>query len=131
MTAPRILLADDEVHITRLVARRLEESGHEIRVACDGEEAWSVIQEWPPNLIITDLQMPYVSGIDLVLRARTQPQTADIPVIMLTARGYVLQEEQIKQAKITHLLSKPFSIRRLATLVEELLEQNEQARRAA
>ncbi len=131
MNARRILLADDEPHITHLVARRLKAMGHEVRVARDGEEAWSIVQEWVPDLLITDLQMPYINGLDLITNIRKQPSLAGIPVIVLTARGYVLDDQQIRQAGITALLSKPFSVRRLAAMVSDVLAEHSEPRRAA
>ncbi len=124
MDVRRILLADDEAHITHLVSRRLESLGHEVRVAHDGEEAWNICQEWFPDLIVTDLQMPYLSGIELATRLRRLPQTAQIPILMLTARGYILEDEQLAGACITEMLSKPFSVRRLVERVQELLSRD-------
>lgn len=131
MNARRILLADDEPHITHLVAHRLKAMGHEVRVARDGEEAWTMVQEWVPDLLITDLQMPYINGLDLITNIRKQPSLAGIPVIVLTARGYVLDDEQIRQARIAALLSKPFSVRRLAAMVSDVLSEHSEPRRAA
>lgn len=131
MNARRILLADDEPHITHLVARRLKAMGHEVRVARDGEEAWTIVQEWVPDLMITDLQMPYINGLDLITNIRQQPSLAGIPVIVLTARGYVLDDQQIRQAGIAALLSKPFSVRRLAAMVSDVLAEHSEPRRAA
>ncbi len=131
MNARRILLADDEPHITHLVARRLKAMGHEVRVARDGEEAWTIVQEWVPDLMITDLQMPYINGLDLITNIRQQPSLAGISVIVLTARGYVLDDQQIRQAGITALLSKPFSVRRLAAMVSDVLAEHSEPRRAA
>lgn len=131
MSARRILLADDEPHITHLVSRRLKAMGHEVRVARDGEEAWTIVQEWVPDLMITDLQMPYINGLDLITNFRHQPSLAGIPIIVLTARGYVLDDQQIRQAGITALLSKPFSVRRLAAMVSDVLAEHSEPRRAA
>lgn len=121
MSSFRVLLADDEAHITHLVAKRLTDAGYAVTVASDGEQAWEAAQEHPPDLVVTDLQMPYMSGLDFAKLLRTFPPTADIPLIMLTARGYVLEPEWIDQARITELHSKPFSVRRLLERVEHLL----------
>lgn len=122
MRTRRILLADDEAHITHLVSRKLQTLGHDVRVAGDGEEAWSIAQEWRPELLITDLQMPHLSGIELATRLRECRDLSPIPVIMLTARGYVLQPEQLDKAGIRELLSKPFSVRRLVERAQALLD---------
>ncbi len=131
MDPRRVLLADDEAHITHLLARRLESMGHDVRVARDGEEAWAILLEWTPDMMITDLQMPYISGIELVSKARQKHLLDNVPVIMLTARGYILNKDQIEEAGITKLVSKPFSVRGLTALVTDLLEEYGNARRAA
>ncbi|MCB9844959.1 MAG: response regulator [Phycisphaeraceae bacterium] len=119
----RILLADDEAHITHLVARRLEALGYEVLVACDGEEALHLATEHAPDLIVTDLQMPYLSGLDVATRLRQTEAGRDIPIIMLTARGYALSTEQVAPAQITEMHSKPFSVRRLVERIEHLLRE--------
>lgn len=123
MGTRRILLADDEAHITHLVSRKLQALEHDVRIAGDGEEAWSIAQEWRPELLITDLQMPYLSGLELATRLRESPDFPRIPVIMLTARGYVLQADQLDKAGIRELLSKPFSVRRLVERAQALLDE--------
>lgn len=122
MGTPLILLADDEAHITHLVARRLEREGCRVVVAQDGDEAWRLVQESPPDLVVTDLQMPYMSGIEFAILLREHEATASIPVVMLTARGYVLDEEKLARANITEMWSKPFGVRKLVERIGELLE---------
>jgi len=73
------------------------------------------------DLIVSDFQMPLLSGFDLCVRLREEPKTAQIPVIMLTARGHRLAASQLAQTNIKHLLPKPFSTKDLLTKVEEIL----------
>ena len=131
MTPHRVLLADDEAHITLLVARRLRAMGCEVRIARDGAEAWQIAQEWTPQLVITDLQMPYLSGIELATNLRKLPHTSDIPILMLTARGYILNEQERSQARISEMLSKPFSVRRVAEIAQRLLSAHDGTQREA
>lgn len=116
-----VLLADDDAHVSCLIARKLEQCGHEVLVARDGEEAWQIAQESLPALVVTDLQMPYLTGIELARLLKGHAATASTPVIMLTARGYVLAPEQLAQTNIKHLESKPFGVKRLVGLIEETL----------
>jgi len=108
-----VLLADDEVHITHILERKFQKAGFSVVVAGDGEEALEIARENPPDLVITDLQMPYMSGIELATHLRELPGTADTPVIMLTARGYLVSEEQLSRTNIRQIVSKPFSAKRI------------------
>ncbi|MCA9298434.1 MAG: response regulator [Phycisphaerales bacterium] len=123
----RILLADDEPHITAVVARRLEGAGFETRVVQDGEEALRVVPEYAPDLVITDLQMPCMSGLEMATKLFEAPETSSIPVIMLTGRGYVLDEAELATTNIRELMSKPFSARRILECVEKILGPDRQA----
>ncbi|MBX3363264.1 MAG: response regulator [Phycisphaeraceae bacterium] len=120
-----ILIADDEAPISHLLRERLLHAGYDVLVAQDGEEAWELAQERTPDLVITDLQMPFMSGLDLAHVLREHPPTADIPLIMLTARGYVLDPQVVASAKITELHAKPFGLRRLLDRVAALLHGRE------
>ena len=89
----RIILCDDEIHILRAMEFKLKKGGYEVEITSDGEEAWEAIQNRKPDLLITDCQMPRLSGLELIGRLRNNPQTAAIPVFMLTAKGYELSQE--------------------------------------
>lgn len=116
-----IVLADDEAHITHVLRLKLEQRGYRILVAGDGEEAFGLVREHKPDVVITDLQMPVCSGYDLAKRMRADSWSRDIPVIMLTARGHTLSPEDIALTNIRHLLPKPFSAREVDALVLSLL----------
>ncbi len=121
MTPQTILLADDEAHITHVVGTKLRSAGYTTVVARDGEEALTLALQHRPNLVITDLQMPYMSGIELATRLRADERTAATPVVMLTARGYVLDEHELAATNIRAVMSKPFSARDVLRRVEEVL----------
>ncbi|MEZ6242899.1 MAG: response regulator [Phycisphaerales bacterium] len=118
---PLVLLADDEPHITLVVSRKLRSAGLDVVTAEDGEEALDLALERPPTLVITDLQMPYMTGIDLARALKSEASTSEIPVIMLTARGYVLNPAQLASTNIRFVMSKPFSAREILEKVFELL----------
>ncbi len=116
-----ILLADDEPHITLVLSRKLQASGYDVITAEDGEDALEQALEASPALVITDLQMPYMSGIELARQLKTNDATSQTPVIMLTARGYVLDPSELASTNIRYIMSKPFSAREILDKVIELL----------
>jgi CheY-like chemotaxis protein len=121
---PRILLVDDEIHIVRAAEFKFRRLGYDVTCAGDGEEAWSVVEKRPPDIIVTDCQMPRLDGLGLAARVRANPQTAHIPMIMLSAKGFELSHEEIRQKYgIEMLLPKPFSPRDLVRNVEQVLEK--------
>ncbi len=120
-----ILVADDEAHITHVVALKLRNAGFEVLTACDGEEAFELATSRKPNLIITDLQMPYLNGLELCMRLRKTQATSTIPAIMLTARGHALAEADLERTNIRAVLSKPFSPRAILGEVQRMLAGDE------
>lgn len=121
MTTPTILLADDEAHITCVVAQKLRTAGFSVVTARDGEEAFDLALSARPALVVTDLQMPRMSGIELALKLRTDAATSATPVVMLTARGYIVEKDQMDRTNIRHLMAKPFSARDLLKKIVELI----------
>jgi DNA-binding response OmpR family regulator len=85
--ARRILAVDDEEHVVRLLQIRLQALGFEVVPAYDGEMALERVAECPPALVLLDVMMPKMGGFDVLRRLKANPETAHIPVIMLTARG--------------------------------------------
>ncbi|MCZ6445305.1 MAG: response regulator [Phycisphaerales bacterium] len=119
--ASRILVVDDEAHILHVLSVKLGNAGLEVSTAVDGEEAFEMACQDLPDLIITDFQMPYMTGLELCRALAGNAPTAHIPVLILTARGYALDEEDLKIGNIKGVLSKPFSPRSVLQLVEDLL----------
>lgn len=119
----KILLCDDEPYILRAAQIKLQRNGLEVRTAFDGEEGWRILQEWTPDLMVTDYQMPRLDGLGLIARCRQHEATRELKIIMLTAKGYELSEAAIvEQFAISMLLRKPFSPRELLSRVQELLQ---------
>ena len=119
---PKILVADDEAHILHVVTMKLAHAGYEVITAMDGQEALELALAEKPDMIITDYQMPYMTGLELCTRLRENEQTRDIPVLMLTARGFDIDEDEMAAAGIHDVLSKPFSPREVLRRVQHLLE---------
>ena len=118
-----ILVSDDESHILNVVSLKLRNAGFRVLTARDGQEALDMAQQERPDLIITDYHMPQLSGLELCQRLKGDPETAGIPAIMLTARGYHLEPRDTEQSGILRMLSKPFSPRQLLATVNEVLDE--------
>lgn len=114
-----ILVADDEAHIRSVVSLKLRNAGFRVLTAQDGQEALEIAVQERPDLLITDYQMPMLSGLELCQRLRQQ--NIGLPTIMLTARGYSLEPMDTEQNGILRMLSKPFSPRHLLATVQDLL----------
>ncbi|WP_240940998.1 response regulator transcription factor [Paenibacillus sp. HB172176] len=120
MTAARIVIADDETNITDVCRRYLEREGYSVWVAANGEEALRLWREHQPDLLVLDLMMPKMDGIEVCDAIR---QEADTPIIMLTARG----EESDRLLGLTmgadDYMTKPFSPRELVLRVRNILRR--------
>jgi CheY-like chemotaxis protein len=121
MAEKKILVVDDEIHIVHVVAIKLRNNGYEVISADNGAEAFEMACKEKPDVIVTDFQMPVLTGLELVEKLRQCELTKDIPVIMLTARNFAISEEQQKNLQIAQCLSKPFSPRELLGHIEDVL----------
>jgi len=122
----RILLCDDELHILRAAEFKFKRAGYEVDLANDGQEGWERIQKQRPDIVVTDCQMPRLSGLGLAERIRSVPELADLPVIMLSAKGFELSPDKLLATYgIRCLMAKPFSPRELFARVEAVLAGHE------
>jgi CheY-like chemotaxis protein len=121
MAEKKILVVDDEIHIVHVVAVKLRNNGYEVISADNGAEAFEIACKEKPDVIVTDFQMPVLTGLELVEKLRQCESTKDIPVIMLTARNFAISQEQQKDLQIAQCLSKPFSPRELLGYIEDVL----------
>jgi len=118
---PRIVIADDEAPIRMVVGDKLRNAGYEVFEACDGEEAFELIRLHVPSGVITDLQMPYMNGLELCVAMKADPRTAAIPAVLLTARGHILTDDMLARTSIKRVMSKPFGVRELLEYVQTTL----------
>ncbi len=123
MESMKILVIDDEAHITHVVSLKLRNLGFEVVTAGDGEEGYELARQHKPDLIITDLQMPYLTGLEMCAKLKALKETSHIPAILLTARGYALSPADLDRTNIKEVMSKPFSPRGVAEKVEEVLKE--------
>lgn len=119
--SPLILVVDDEAHILHVVSMKLRNAGYEVITAEDGEEGLASAIENRPDLVISDYQMPYMTGLEMCIQLKKHAATCATPALMLTARGFGLGPEAMDQTNIAGVLSKPFSPREVLSRVQELL----------
>jgi DNA-binding response OmpR family regulator len=117
----KILVADDDVVVRELVVFRLEMSGYEIIEANDGEEAVRLAAEHQPALIIMDVMMPRLNGFEACAQMRENPLTAQIPVLLLTAKTMEADVERGFSVGANDYIKKPFSPQELAAKIKALL----------
>lgn len=120
----RVLLCDDDVHILRAAEFKLKRAGLDVCTAGDGQEGWELIQQQKPDLVVTDCQMPRLDGFGLVARIRQNDDTASLPVLMLTAKGFEIdQQEAADTWNVLEVIAKPFSPRELLQKVKAALAE--------
>lgn len=122
MNDKRVLVVDDEIHIVQVVAIKLRNNGFEVLTAENGAQALEIACEQNPDLVITDYQMPLMTGVEFIENLRKHPGASDIGVIMLTARGFAIDDEKKKALNISMCLSKPFSPREVLESVKDVLK---------
>lgn len=126
MTSPpkTALVAEDNAALRRVIAFALGGCGFEVSAAPDGLEAWQIAQQRSFDLVVTDQQMPHLTGVELIDRLRGSERNGATPIILLTAKGLELDSESLRaRYGVAAMLCKPFSPSRLAALAEELVSQ--------
>ena len=116
----RILVVDDEPQITRVLRTSLTSKGYDIRVANDGETALEIMKDWTPDMVITDLAMPNMGGLELCRHLRT---TTQVPIIVLSVRGEEKTKVQALDAGADDYVTKPFSMEELLARVRANLRR--------
>jgi two-component system, NtrC family, response regulator AtoC len=125
---PHVLIVDDELNIRRVLAAMLARDGYEVTTAADGEQALAVLQKTPVHVVVTDLVMPRVGGMELLQRVGAE--FPDVPVIMITAHGTVDSAVAALKAGAFDYVTKPFEQEELkkviakATRAHDLERQN-------
>ena len=118
----KILVADDEPMLLKTIELKLKKEGYEVITTADGREAIAKIEELNPDMVITDIMMPYASGLEIVSMVRQKIQRK-IPIIMLSAME---QEKVVMEAfdlGADDYITKPFSLNELAIRVKKLMAQ--------
>jgi DNA-binding response OmpR family regulator len=122
MSATRlVLVADDEQDILTLVTTIIERSGHEVVSVRDGAAALAAIRERRPDLVVLDISMPEIDGLEVLRRVRAEAETSDLPVLLLSARAQEADVRHGFETGASGYVKKPFSPSELAQRVDGLL----------
>ncbi|SFT59898.1 response regulator transcription factor [Sedimentitalea nanhaiensis] len=118
-----VLLIEDEPNIIEAIRFLLTRDGWAVETHSDGTDAVEVIRAAEPDLVILDLMLPGRSGMDILRDLRGIPETAKLPILMLTARGQSRDREMAERAGVSRFMTKPFSNAEVLTAVRDLLAQ--------
>jgi two-component system phosphate regulon response regulator PhoB len=120
---PQVLVVEDEDALSALLQYNLDKEGYAVTVAGDGEEALVLIDEQMPDLIVLDWMLPKVSGVEVCRRLRARPETRNLPIIMLTARGEESDRIRGLDTGADDYVVKPFSMSELAARIRAVLRR--------
>lgn len=116
----RVLAVDDTRALRAMLGECLKKGGHEVVLAVDGIEALEKLKEHRPDIVITDLNMPRMNGLDFIEAARKEPEGKSLPMLLLTTETAQALKERAKAVKATGWLTKPFDPKQILSLVEQL-----------
>jgi two-component system phosphate regulon response regulator PhoB len=120
---PHILVMEDEDALATLLQYNLEKEGYEVTVAADGEEGMLQLEERTPDLVLLDWMLPKLSGIEACRRIRGRPETRNLPIIMLTARGEETDRVRGLDTGADDYMTKPFSMTELTARIRAVLRR--------
>jgi len=118
----KVLVCDDERHIVRLIQVNLERQGYNVVTAFDGKEGLEKIRSEKPNLVVLDVMMPYMDGFEVLKTIRREPDTENLPVIMLTAKAQDKDVFEGYHYGADMYLTKPFNPMELVTFVKRIAQ---------
>jgi len=118
----KVLVCDDERHIVRLIQVNLERQGYNVVTAFDGKEGLEKIRSERPNLVVLDVMMPYMDGFEVLKTIRREPETENLPVIMLTAKAQDKDVFEGYHYGADMYLTKPFNPMELVTFVKRIAQ---------
>lgn len=129
---PKVLVVDDSATLRKLVSGVLEREGYDVVVACDGEDALEALDAatTKPDLVLVDFVMPGMDGLELAFALRAQPEHADIPLVLMSARGEGAREQFLEASGAVDAITKPFETEALVAVVEHALGRGRSRPRA-
>jgi DNA-binding response OmpR family regulator len=122
MTNKKILIADDEPYILRSLSFVLKKEGFDVEIACNGEEALEKTQQFNPKILFLDVMMPIKDGYKVCKKLKSNPETKDIYIIMLTAKGQIIDKEKGLTIGADEYITKPFAPREIVDKVKKIME---------
>lgn len=125
MAAPRILIVEDDASLAEILRYNLGEAGYEVSVVSDGREGLRQARLLQPELVVLDLMLPLVSGLEICRRLRADPETGDMLILMLTAKAEESDEIVGFSMGADDYVTKPFSVKALLERVKALLRRRE------
>jgi two-component system phosphate regulon response regulator PhoB len=120
---PNVLVVEDEDALAALLQYNLDKEGYRVTIAADGEEALMLVDERAPDLVVLDWMLPKVSGVEVCRRLRARPETRNLPIIMLTARGEESDRIRGLDTGADDYVIKPFSMSELAARIRAVLRR--------
>jgi two-component system cell cycle response regulator DivK len=121
----KILIVEDNALNVKLFCDLLAAHGHEPEAVTDSRQAMDAAHDFSPDLVITDIQLPHVTGLDLIRMIRADDQLSEVPIMAVTAYSAIGDEERIRAAGAQAYVAKPISVMRFAETVEQLLKVGE------
>ena len=118
----KILVVEDNALNIKLFCDLLTAHGHQTEPVTDSRDALDAARAFHPDLVITDIQLPYVTGIELMQQLRADEELKDVPIMAVTAYAAAGDDERIRAAGAQAYVSKPISVMRFAETVDQLLE---------
>ena len=126
MSKGKVLIVDDEPYMQRLIEFSLKKSGYEFDSAMNGLEALTKTDQFRPDLIVMDVAMPEMDGLEALEKLKQNEKTKNIPVIMLTAKGQLITRQEAEKYGASIFLTKPFSPSELLSQVSLFILQYQQ-----
>ena len=125
MTSPQILVVEDNERNLKLLRDVLQYAGYVVRAARTAEDGIALAVSDPPDLVLMDLQLPGIDGVEALRRLRESPRTANIPVVAVTAQAMKQDRERVRQAGFDGYVEKPISVRAFPDQVRRFLPAEE------
>ena len=116
----KVLAVDDSRTLRDMLSDCLTKAGHDVRTARDGAEALEALREYMPDIVITDLNMPVMDGLDFIEAARAEAAGRDLPLLLLTTETGIELKERARRIGATGWLTKPFNSDQILSLVDQL-----------